>query len=220
MSELNLDQARFNMIEQQVRPWDVMDQQVLDLMSKLTRENFVPDTYRDLAYADIDVPVADNQIMLAPKFVARLLQGLQVQAEESILEIGTGSGYLTALLAQLGKQVDSVDVRSDFTEQASNRLNALNIENVSLSTGDAINGWNTDKKYDVIVLTGSVPVLKSHFQQQLNVGGRLFAFVGQAPVMQACVITRLSADSFSTDILFENLIPALDGAPEPEAFVL
>lgn len=218
MSQLDFEKARFNMVEQQVRPWEVLDQRVLDLMLQIPREAFVPSTYRNLAFADINIPLARGQVMMAPKVEGRLLQALSLQLRDRVLEIGTGSGYLTALLAKATKRVYSVDIFSDFVQDAESRLKYLNINNVSLGIGDAIDGWKTETRYDVVVLTGSVPMLKPHFQAQLNVGGRLFALVGEAPVMHALLITRISEQEWETEALFETVLPPLIGAPEPNKF--
>lgn len=219
MSQLDIEKARFNMVEQQVRPWEVLDQRVLDLMLQIPREAFVPQTYRNLAFADINIPLAHGQVMLSPKVEGRLLQALSLQFRDRVLEVGTGSGYLTALLAKATKRVYSVDLFDDFVKEAEVKLKSLSINNVSLSCGDAINGWKSETRYDVVVLTGSVPVLDSVFQKQLNVGGRLFAIVGGEPVMQALLVTRVSEQEWETDSLFETVVPPLIGALEPSRFV-
>jgi protein-L-isoaspartate(D-aspartate) O-methyltransferase len=218
MLQVNTKQARFNMVEQQIRPWDVLNQQVLDLISELPRENFVPTAYRNLAFADINIPLAHDQEMMSPKLEGRMVQTLQLTPKDSVLEIGTGSGYLTALLAKSAKHVDSVDIYEDFVIEANKKLKALNINNISIKTGDGINGWNLDTRYDVIVLTGSVGLLQSHFQEQLNEGGRLLAIVGNEPIMQAHLITRIDGN-FYTENLFDTLLPPLLGT-HVENFVL
>jgi len=220
MYQLNVEQARFNMIEQQIRPWEVLDQRVLDLMYEVPRENFVPMAYRNLAFADINIPLAHDQVMMFPNVEGRLLQALMLTPKDTVLEIGTGSGYLTALLAKSAKHVDSVDIFDAFASEAEKKLVALNIHNVSCETGDAINGWNMYTRYDVIVLTGSVPVLESHFLSQLNEGGCLFAIVGEEPVMQAQLINRITDEEFNTEVLFETSLPPLVGAPEQDRFFL
>jgi protein-L-isoaspartate(D-aspartate) O-methyltransferase len=217
MLQVQAETARFNMIEQQIRPWEVLDQRILDLMSDVPREDFVPMAYRNLAFVDISIPLAHEQTMMPPKLEGRLLQTLSITPKDTVLEIGTGSGYLTALLAKLAKHVDSVDIFDDFVKEAATKLNAFH--NISLNTGDAINGWNIDTGYDVIVLTGSVSMLKPHFQAQLNEGGRLFAIVGDEPVMQAHFISRVAGD-FHTEILFETSLPPLIGTPAPDHFIL
>jgi protein-L-isoaspartate(D-aspartate) O-methyltransferase len=218
MLQVNIKQARFNMVEQQVRPWDVLNQQVLDLISELPREDFVPTAYRNLAFADINIPLAHDQEMMSPKLEGRMLQSLRLTLEDSVLEIGTGSGYFTALLAKSAKYVDSVDIYDDFVTEATSKLKAFNINNISIQTGDGINGWNLSKRYDAIVLTGSVTSLKPLFQEQLNEGGRLLAIVGNEPIMQAYLITRI-AGHFYKENLFETLVPPLLGA-QKEYFTL
>lgn len=220
MSPFNFEQARFNMIEQQIRPWDVLDQRTLDLIASVPREQFVPEDYRKLAFADINIPLAQGQVMMSPKVEARLLQVLRLNPNDSVLEIGTGSGYLTALLAKSAKHVDSVDIFPEFIQTAAVKLKALNINNVTLQVGDAINGWNTDVDYDVIVLTGSVPVLKPHFQDQLIEGGCLFAIIGEEPIMQAQLITRINQTKTNRELLFETVLPPLLGAASSQRFVL
>lgn len=216
---MDIEQARFNMIEQQIRPWEVLDQQVLNLMSNTPREHFVPDAYQGLAFADINVPLGDGETMLPPKIEARMLQALAIQKTESVLEIGTGSGFMTALLAKSAHSVYSMDIRADFLERAGERLAALNIENVSLEATDALVDEGRMLPYDVIAVTGSVPVLPEHWKRQLSLGGRLFVVVGQSPVMTAQLITRISANEWRTEDLFETEIPALQGAPKPAGFV-
>jgi protein-L-isoaspartate(D-aspartate) O-methyltransferase len=220
MPQFNIEQARFNMIEQQIRTWDVLDQQVLDLLSAVPREAFVPIAYRNLAFADINIPLAHGQQMMTPKLEGRLIQALMLNKNDTVLEIGTGSGYLTALLAKLAKHVESVDIYQDFIEEAEKKLRQQNIENVSLKSGDAIKGWNMYTRYDVIVLTGSVPVLESHFLSQLQQGGCLFAIVGEEPIMQAQLIKRISEHEFDSEVLFETSLPPLLGAPQSESFIL
>ncbi|RKZ39664.1 MAG: protein-L-isoaspartate O-methyltransferase [Gammaproteobacteria bacterium] len=217
---MNIEQARFNMIEQQIRPWEVLDQQVLDLISNVPREEFVPSAYRHFAFTDTSIPIAHDQVMMFPKIEGRLLQALMLHSNDTVLEIGTGSGYLTALLAKSARHVDSVDIFEDLVKGAVTQLKALNINNVSLNIGDASKGWNTDTRYDVIVLTGSVPVLKSHFLEQLHCGGCLFAIVGKEPAMQALLINRIGENEFDTEVLFETSLPPLVGVSEPERFVL
>lgn len=219
MLQVPIEKARFNMIEQQIRPWEVFDPRVLNLISKVPREVFVPKAYRNLAFADFCIPLGHDEVMMPPKVEGRLLQALMLSPKDTVLEIGTGSGYLTALLAKLAKHVDSVDIINDFVKEASTRLNSLNIHNVSLNVGDAINGWNIDSRYDVIVLTGSVLSLEPHFQAQLKEGGRLLAIVGEEPVMQVQLISRVGSD-FNSEVLFETSLRPLLGVAEQLRFVL
>ena len=208
------ERARFNMVEQQIRPWDVLDTKVLDLLHIIKREDYVPEAYRKLAFADLEIPIGHGEKMLSPKLEARILQELGVTASDRILEIGTGSGYMTALLASQGAHVYSVDIIEEFTKSAAIKLAARGIRNATLETGDAARGWDKHGTYDVIVLTGSTPVMPDAFQQSLNAGGRLFAVVGEAPAMDARLITCASAGSYGTASLFETCVPALRNAPQ------
>ena len=218
MNAMNIEQARFNMIEQQIRPWDVLDDQVLGTLSSTPREDFAPGQYRTLAFSDISVPLAHGQAMMPPKLEGKLLQSLTVSPTDSILEIGTGSGYLTACLAQLGVSVHSVDLYEDFIEQARTRLEQHGIQNATFEQGDAAAGWKSDTGFDVIAVTGSLPVLHHGFHTLLNRGGRLFVIAGKPPVMQALLITRVGDQEWNKESLFETSIPALVNAPEPEVF--
>jgi len=220
MSDMNLENARFNMIEQQIRPWEVLDQRVLDLLNELPRENFVPQRYRKLAYADTTIPLGDEQVMMPPRVEARILQGLNIQADETVLEVGTGSGYVTALLASLAEHVYSVDINAEMTRTAGEKLADHGIINVTLETGDAARGWDAHAPYDVIAITGSLPLLPNNFKQALNIGGRLLAIVGDAPAMDVVLITRVGESEWTQETLFETDLPALINAPEPERFTL
>ena len=214
----SMEQARFNMIEQQIRPWDVADAQVLHLLSVIKREQFVPAGRQTLAFMDMEIPLGFDAFMWQPKLEARVLHELQVQKFERVLEVGTGSAYLTALLSRLAAQVASVEIVPELSQQAAHKMAAHGFDNVQLEVGDASNSWGSIK-YDVIVLTGSVPVEPSAFQQQLNIGGRLFAIVGDAPAMQAKVITRLANDVFESVTLFETNVAPLQNAYQPQRFV-
>ncbi len=220
MTDMNFEQARLNMIEQQIRPWEVLDQQVLDLLVEVPREDFVPNEYRKLAFVDMNIPLGHGEVMMSPKLEARMLQVLEIRPEDSILEVGTGSGYVTALLARLGKQVYSVDIHRDFVEGAQAKLSAHHINNVTLDIGDAAHGWAKHSSYDVICITGSLPILPKVFMQQLKVGGRLFAIVGDSPVMDVMVITRVGRDDWAKEYVFETDLPPLQNAEQPERFVL
>ncbi|MBI2294719.1 MAG: protein-L-isoaspartate O-methyltransferase [Betaproteobacteria bacterium] len=217
--QLDFERARFNMVEQQIRPWEVLDQQVLDLLFRVKREDFVPSQYRSLAFADMEIPIGHGETMLAPRIEARMLQELALQPEDRILEVGTGSGYMTALLASLGGHVHSVDIVPEFTKTAGAKLAAHGLTKVTLETGDAARGWNQHGPYDAIVLTGSVPLLPEAFPKSLKPGGRLIAVVGEAPVMEARLITRIAAVAFSSAGLFETCIAPLKNALQPERFV-
>jgi len=215
---MNFEQARSNMIEQQIRPWDVPDQSVLNLISEIHREDFMQDDYKRLALADIRIPLAHGQVTMTPKVEARLLQALEIKPEDEILEIGTGCAYLTALLAKSGHHVLSIDIHPEFTEEARSKLQQHDIHNVTLESGDAVQGWQQSSPYDVIVLTGSVPFLEDCIQQQLKTGGRLFVITGQSPTMEARLITRISENDWQNKVLFETDLPELEGAAQVEPF--
>ncbi len=211
------EQARFNMIEQQIRTWEVLDPVVLELLNQVPREDFVPERYQGLAFADLEIPLGHGQLMLSPKLEARMLQALQIRKSETVLEIGTGSGYMTALLAKMAKEVYSIERIAELSSNAAQKLVAHSISNVILEVGDGANRWS-DGSYDVIVLTGSVPMLPTAFENQLNPGGRLLAVVGEAPVMEAMLITCISAGVYSRISLFETCIPQLVNAVQPQQF--
>lgn len=214
----DLEQSRFNMIEQQIRTWEVLDPTVLALLKEVPREKFVPPQYLGLAFADLEIPVGHGQMMLAPKLQARMVQSLNLQKTDRVLEVGTGTGFMTALIAKLAQHVLSVDTVPELTAEAQRNLAALDITNVTLETGDASRGWRGKAPFDAIVLTGSVPLLPEDLQQQLAIGGRLLAIVGEAPVMEATLIRRVSEAAFRSDVLFETSVPMLSGAPQPERF--
>lgn len=215
----DLEHLRFNMIEQQIRTWEVLDQRVLDLLFKVRREEFVPPAYRALAFFDMEIPLGHGERMLQPKLEARMVQELALTDRDHVLEVGTGSGYMTALLAMLSGHVCSVDIVPEFTQGAGERLSAFGIRNVSLDTGDAARGWVRRGPYDAIVLTGSVPLLAEDFRTQLKPGGRLLAVVGEPPVMSARLVTSAGGGSYNALDLFETCIAPLRNAPHPERFV-
>jgi protein-L-isoaspartate(D-aspartate) O-methyltransferase len=219
MAALNFEQARFNMVEQQVRTWEVLNQDVLDLMMTIPREAFVPEIYPHLAFADIQIPLGFGQVMMSPKQEGRMLQALGLQETDRVLEIGTGSGYFTALLAHCVNHVDSIEYHPELANKAAACLKAQNILNVNQEVGDGLQGYHLEQRYDVIVLTGSLPRLPLHFQNQLEIGGRLLAVVGEAPVMEAYLIRRISEIEWIEDSLFELFLPALIGAPRVNHFV-
>ena len=218
---MDVEQARFNMVEQQIRPWDVLDQDVLDLLRELRREDFVPEEHRSLAFSDMEIPLGHGEVMLSPKFEATILQEVGVKAGDRVLEVGTGSGFMTALLARMANRglVRSVDIVPEFVARAEAILKRHGINNVVLEVGDAAQGWPQGGPYDIVVLTGSVPVLPAAFLASLKVGGRLFAVVGEAPVMEARLITRVAEDAYRTANLFETVIPPLKNAMQPQRFV-
>jgi len=213
--------ARFNMIEQQIRPWQVLDARVLAVMSQIHRELFVPHAYQGLAYADIEIPVGMHSSMLAPKLVGRMLQALGIHEHDKVLEIGTGTGYVTACLARLGGRVVSIEIDPELAIAAQERLVAMQFRRVEVITGDALAGPVEGGPFDVIAVTGSVPneELMPMLRQQLSTGGRLFAVVGEPPLMQAVLETRLAGGDVRREGLFETCIPALQNVPEPQRFV-
>ena len=217
---MNFDQARFNMVEQQIRTWEVLDQRILSLVGSTPRERFVPVGYERLAYADTDVPLPDGQCMLCPKLCARILQALQVTRSDLVLEVGTGSGYLTALLADLGRHVVSIEQSKTLHERAQALLAEQGTENVSLYQGDGSRGWPAEAPYDVIVMTGSIEDLDDAPVEQLAPGGRLFAVAGKAPAMEACLVTHTGTSGMTREGLFETVVPCLVGAQRAEEFVL
>lgn len=217
--EQMLEKTRYNMVVQQIRPWYVFNDEILDLLYEIRREEFVPQAYRQSAFVDIKIPLGQEQVMLEPKMEARILQELHIKKTDKILEVGTGSGYMTALLAKLGAHVYSVEIIPEFKNIAAANLSAHHIDNVTLEQGDAAHGWPKHEPYDVIVITASTPVLPDSFKNSLNVGGRLFAIIGEDPVMLAVVITCVAPDEFTTTLVFETSIPALTNAAQAEKFV-
>ena len=217
--QIDIERARFNMVEQQIRTWEVLDQRVLDLLFRLRREDFVPAQYRALAFVDMEIPIGHGEKMLQPKLEARMVQGLAIAEKDRILEVGTGTGYMTALLAALGGHVYSVDIVPELTRAARERLTAHGVRNVTLETEDAARGWEVHGPYDVVVLTGSVPLLAESFRTSLKPGGRLLAVVGEPPVMEAQLITCASAGAYNAIGLFETCITPLRNAPHPQRFV-
>lgn len=216
---MNFEQARANMVESQIRTWEVLDQTVLDLLLTVRREEFVPEKYRGLAFADMEIPLGHGEVMLAPKLEARMVQSLDVRKTDKILEIGTGSGYVSALLAKLGGQVVSVERIEEFSHAAARKLAGHGIGNAQLVAGDGAQGWPAQAPYDVILLTGSVPLLPACFQEQLAIGGRLLAVIGEAPVMTAQLMTRVSKHGFNSVGLFETCIAPLRNVKQPARFV-
>ncbi len=219
---MNIETARFNMIEQQIRPWEVLDGQVLSLLSVVKRENFVPLAHKALAFADMEIPLqssgAQGQCMLAPKVEARLLQDANIQATDKILEIGTGSGYMAALLAQQAASVLSLEIDPALAQSARTNLQNAGINNVEVRQADGSQGAPTDGPFDVIVLSGSVPEVPQHLLNQLKLGGRLLAIVGEDPVMRASVITRHGEQQWQTSEPWDTMAPRLQGFPEHNRF--
>lgn len=216
---MNLEQARFNMIEQQIRPWDVLNETVLSTIGFIPRENFVPPVHRKLAFADIEIPLGHDEYMMHPRIEAKMLQALAITKNDTCLEIGTGSGFVTACMAHLSKHVDSVDIHEAFTRQAEERLLEMEMKNYSLHTGNAMRGWTSGQLYNVIAVTGSVPVYVARFEEQLAPGGRLFIVVGTGANMQAMLVTRQENGEYTRTNLFETSLKALDGASSGSTFV-
>ena len=215
---LNFEQARAAMIEQQVRPWDVLDAQVLDLLAVVKREDFVPPDYRALAFSDFEIPLPAEQVMLAPKVEARLLQDLAVQKHEQVLEIGAGSGYMAALFAHRGAQVTTYEIYPQLAQMARSNLQKSNIYNVEVHIGDGAMIDSNAGRFDVILLSGSVAQIPSTLLAMLNVGGRLAAIVGHEPMMRTTLITRTGQQTFKTAQPWDTVAPRLLNFPEVNVF--
>ncbi|TYQ07234.1 UNVERIFIED_ORG: protein-L-isoaspartate(D-aspartate) O-methyltransferase [Zoogloea ramigera] len=215
---MNIEQVRFNMIEQQIRPWDVLDTEVLDLLHVVKRENFVPVAHKALAFADTEIPLPGGENMLFPKIEARLLQDVMVKKHESVLEIGTGSGYMAALLAYRARHVTTVEISPELKALAEQNLAANGVANVTVELGDGAQGWTNGAPFDVIVVSGSLPELPEALLKQLKVGGRLAVIIGQAPAMKAQLITRTGEAGYDTRTLFETSVKPLLLASRPSAF--
>jgi protein-L-isoaspartate(D-aspartate) O-methyltransferase len=215
-----MNQARFNMIEQQIRPWEVLDPQVLELLSTVRREDFVPLAHKALAFVDMEIPLgaAPNQVMLAPRVQARLLQDLAVQPNDKALDVGTGSGFMAALLAHQAASVLSLEIDSALAAQAQANLQKSGVTNVTVRHADGSQGAAADGPFDVIVLNGSVAEVPTHLLEQLSIGGRLAAIVGQEPMMRATVITRNSDTSWTTTEPWDCNTARLSSFAEPSRF--
>jgi protein-L-isoaspartate(D-aspartate) O-methyltransferase len=216
---MNFELARTQMLGQQLRAWEVLDDRVLRAFAETPRENFVPAEYRDLAFADVAIPLGHGQSMLAPKVEGRILQALQVEPIDEVLVVGTGSGYLTACLARLAKKVTSVDFFPDFVAAAEPKISACGIRNVELKVADAF-GLSYPAKFDAIAVTGSLPEPEQHFRGMLRPQGRLFVVVGREPAMEAQLITLQPDGTTTADSLFETVLAPLINAERPEPFVL
>ena len=217
---MDLNQARFNMIEQQIRPWEVLDPQVLELLSVVRREDFVPLAHQALAFVDMEIPTGQQpgQVMLAPRVQARLVQDLAVKKTDKVLEIGTGTGFMTALLAHQAAQVLSLEIDADLARQATANLQKAGVSNAKVRHADGSNGAAGEGPFDVIVLGGSVAEVPQVLLQQLALGGRLATIVGEEPMMRATVVTRTGQDSFVTAQPWDANAPRLIGFAEPSAF--
>ena len=215
---MNVEQARFNMIEQQIRPWDVSDAAVLELLNVVKREDFVPAAYKAMAFADMAVPLPAEQVMLPPRIQARLLQDAAVQPTDKVLEIGTGSGFTTAMLASQAQRVISLEINPELADLARANLQRANIHNAEVRCADGARGAAADAPFDVIFLGGSVSEVPQALLSQLKVGGRLVAIVGNEPIMHAQVITRTSESNFKTDEKWDDNAPRLVNFPQPSSF--
>ena len=215
---MNIEQARFNMIEQQIRPWNVLDEDVLALLHVVKREQFVPKAYENLAFADVEIPLPGGEAMLNPKVEARIVQEIAVKKHEHVLEIGTGSGYMTALLAHTAHHVTSVEIQPESVTLAKENLARAGVTNVSVEEGNGAQGWAAGTEYDVIVVTGGLPVLPEALVKQLKVGGRMIAILGEAPAMSCQLITRTSETAHDAIKVFETVAKPLTGAEAPSRF--
>ncbi|BDU52479.1 protein-L-isoaspartate O-methyltransferase [Limnohabitans sp. INBF002] len=215
---MNTQQARFNMVEQQIRPWQVLDPQVLTVLSNVPRELFVPQAYQALAYADTDIPLGHGETMVPPRVDARLMHDLQLTGTEKVLEIGTGSGYLAALLAGRAQRVVSLEINPELASNARNNLQRAGITNVDVRVADGSTGASGDAPFDAIVLGGSVAEVPQALLQQLKVGGHLLAIVGQEPMMVATLYTRTADAAWSSKALWDHTAPRLQGFTEPARF--
>lgn len=218
-TELDIELARDNMVEQQIRPWDVLDQRVLNAIKQVPRERFVSEQYKNLAFTDMQIPISEDQVMMEPKLEARILQSLQIEPDDRILEIGTGTGYLTACLGLLGNEVVTVDIDPELSRQAQQKVAGQGLGNVAFQVGDASEGWDRDGEFNVIVITGSLPELPESYKQQLKNGGRLFVVEGEGHVMEAQLITRTGKFDWSVESLFETYLPALANTRKSNAFI-
>lgn len=216
---MNYEAARQQMLSQQIRTWDVLDERVLKVLSETPREAFVPETERDLAFADTEIPLAHGQHMMPPRVEARLLQELALESTDSVLEIGTGSGYLTACLARMADTVESLEIFADLSQAAAEKLNRAGIDNIRLRDEDAMQAEYSGQ-YDAIALTASLPAVDERFLKMLAVGGRMFMVIGQAPAMEAVLILKHADGSYSQKSLFETVLDPMINAKQPAAFVL
>ena len=215
---MNFEQARSNMVEQQVRPWEVLDERVLKLLETTHREDFVPVRYRKMAFTDMAIPLDHDQNMMKPVVEGRLLQALELKPGETVLEIGTGSGFITACLAQMASSVVTVDIHEQFSNEAKIKLKEKNINNVEFETGDVMSGWQPEQAHDVVVVTGSVPDIPDHFRGWVNPGGRMFVVGGEEPAMEAMLLTKLNATEWREESLFETDLARLINAEKAPEF--
>lgn len=215
---MNFEKARFNMVEQQIRPWEVLDFDVLDLLMSVRREEFVPEAYKSLALSEAEIPLGHGASMLIPVIEGKILQAIQVKRSDKVLEVGAGSGYFAALLAARADWVRTVEIEPALVTMAHENLKRYGVENVIVEEGDAICGWPSNAPYDLIVVSGGVPFIPETLLQQIKVGGRLFAFVGEPQLMTATLVTQVSEGNFRTESLFENAVPMMRNAPQKSQF--
>ena len=215
---VNFEQARFAMVEQQVRPWDVLDPRVLDVLHRLHREDFVDAAHRNLAYTDIALPLAHHEVMMKPVLEGRLLQALDLNLQDDVLEIGTGSGFITACLSHLAREVVSLDIHADFIEQTKQKMMAAGLRNVRLECADAL-AWQNDRRFDAIAVTAAVTHIPQIFGQWLKPNGRMFIIRGHSPVQEALRVTH-RGESLHEESLFETDVPYLRGAEPAPSFIL
>lgn len=213
---MNLEQARYFMVEQQIRPWDVLDPTILDLLMDTPRHEFVDEEFEALAYTDIELPIGKNEKMMAPKVEGKFLQAVAIEANNKVLEIGTGSGYMTALIAKLAKEVTTVEIDTELQKKAMQRLNSF--KNITFKTGDASNGWQDNQYYDAIIITGAMKQLPECYKEKLSIGGRLVSITGHSPAMNATLITRVSDNEWTQEFLFETDIDYLHNASNTSEF--
>lgn len=216
---MNIEKARFNMIEQQIRPWNVLDQDILDVLFVVKREDFVPMAYKSQAFMDTEIPLPGGESMLTPKYEARILQEAKIKKHESVLEIGAGSGYMAALLAARARHVTTLEILPELKELAQKNLSAYGINNVEVVEADGAQGWSGNSaQFDVIVVSGSLPSLPEGLLKQVKIGGRILATIGEEPVMTTQIVTRVSDTTFETVSLFETTLKPLRNAAAPSQF--
>ncbi|MBZ0223473.1 MAG: protein-L-isoaspartate O-methyltransferase [Dokdonella sp.] len=217
---IDTELARNNMVENQIRPWEVLDPRVLDTLRELRRETFVPEAHRHLAFADIALPIGHGEVMFKPVIEGRILQSLALQGNERVLEIGTGSGFLTACMARLAASVTSVERHADLADAARARLMAARIGNVRVEAGDALGDAQTSETFDVVVLGGAVHSLPERLRASVRLGGRMLAFIGQSPAIEAVLLTRDATSKWTQTSLFDTDLPYLHHAEPPRRFAL
>ncbi|MDD3352807.1 protein-L-isoaspartate O-methyltransferase [Zoogloea sp.] len=215
---MNFEKARYNMVEQQIRPWEVLDFGVLDLLMSVRREEFVPEAYKSLALSEGQIPLGHGSSMLVPVIEGKILQALQVKGSDKVLEVGAGSGYFAALLAAKADWVRTVDIEPAIVNLAHDNLKRYGVENVIVEEGDAISGWPSNAPYDLIVVSGGVPYIPESLLKEVKVGGRLFAFVGDERLMTAQLVTCVAEGQYRTESLFENVVPLMRNVPARKQF--